>query len=87
MGYRLAIVQKLLKSFYAHAALVAHFSEFDPITLTVQTTFSDVKEQLDRVEAAKNGQQTWRRQTGIEWTWLPPQSSGDDPEGLHQGRV
>jgi hypothetical protein len=34
MGYRLAMVQKLMESFDVNAALLACFSEFDPITLT-----------------------------------------------------
>ncbi len=49
MGYRLEIVQRLMESFDISAALLARFSEFDPITLTVQTTFGDVNKQLDVV--------------------------------------
>jgi hypothetical protein len=51
MGYRLAMVQKLIESFDVNAALLACFPEFDPITLTVQTIFGDVNKQLDSVKA------------------------------------
>jgi hypothetical protein len=45
------MVCKLTESFEGDAALLARFSEFDPATLTVMTTFGDVDKQLDRVEA------------------------------------
>jgi hypothetical protein len=47
MGYRLEMVQKLMESFDVNMPLLAHFSEFDPITRTVKTTFGDVDKQLD----------------------------------------
>jgi hypothetical protein len=59
MGYRLAMVQKLMESFDVNAALLACFPEFDPITLTVQTTFGDVDEQLDSVKANLRFNQGW----------------------------
>jgi hypothetical protein len=59
MRYRLAMVQKLMESFDISAALLAHFSDFDPITLTVQTTFGDVGKQLDSVEADLGINQGW----------------------------
>ncbi len=36
--YRQEMVKKLLESFNCNAALLVHFSMFDPITLIVQTT-------------------------------------------------
>jgi hypothetical protein len=42
IGYRLEMVQKLMESFDVNAALHARFSEFDPITLTVKTTYGDI---------------------------------------------
>jgi hypothetical protein len=59
MGYRLAMVQKLMESFDINAALLAHFSEFNLITLPVQMTFGDVDEQLDSVEADLGIDQGW----------------------------
>jgi hypothetical protein len=59
MGYRLPIVQKLMESVDVKAALLARFSEFDLITLTVKTTFGDVNEQLDSVEADLGIDQGW----------------------------
>jgi hypothetical protein len=51
MKYRLEMVQKLMESFDVDAVLLAHFSKFDPDTLTELTTFDNVDEQLER--------QTW----------------------------
>jgi hypothetical protein len=59
MGYRLTMVQKLMKSFDINAALLARFSEYDPITLTVQTAFGDIDEQLDSVKANLGTDQGW----------------------------
>jgi hypothetical protein len=59
MGYRLAMVQTLMKSFDVDAALLPRFSEFNPITLTVKTTFVDVDEQLDSVKADLGIDQGW----------------------------
>jgi hypothetical protein len=75
MGYRLAMVQKLIESFDVNADLLARFSEFDPITLTVQMTFGDVDNQFwtalrPTLGLIKDGQRTWRRQMGTEWTCL-----------------
>jgi hypothetical protein len=55
MGYRLVMVQKLMESFDINTALLARFSDFDPITFTVQTTFSDVGKQLDNSIKANLG--------------------------------
>ena len=44
------MVKKLMESFDTDAALLARFSVFDPITLTDETTFGDVDEQLEWVE-------------------------------------
>jgi hypothetical protein len=59
MGYRLAMVQKLMESLDVDAALLARFSEFDPITLTVKTTFGNIDEQLDSVKANLGIDQGW----------------------------
>jgi hypothetical protein len=59
MGYRLAMVQKLMESFDVNAALLACFSDFDLITFTVQTTFGDVNEQLDSIKADLGINQGW----------------------------
>jgi hypothetical protein len=37
--YKLEIARKLIEGFNVNAALLAPFSEFNPKTLTVQTTF------------------------------------------------
>jgi hypothetical protein len=49
--YRHKVVRKLMESFDCNAALLVHFSVFDLITLIVHTTFGNVDEQLDTVEA------------------------------------
>jgi hypothetical protein len=49
-GYRLEMVCKLMESFDVNATLLACFSKFDSLTLTVTTTFEDSDEQLDSVE-------------------------------------
>jgi hypothetical protein len=59
MGYRLAMVQKLMECFDVNAVLLARFSDFDSITPTVQTTFGDVDEQLDSVDALLGINQGW----------------------------
>ncbi len=59
MKYRLEMVQKLMESFSMDAALLAHFSKFDPATLTVLTTFGSVDEQLESIEAALVIDQGW----------------------------
>ncbi len=79
MGYMLTMVQKLMESVDVNAALLACFSESDPITLTVQTKFGNVDEQLNSVEDSGPGGDR-RGQSGRGW---PPQSSGNDPEGPH----
>ncbi len=74
MGYRLEMVQELMESFDINAALLVRFSEFDHITLTVRTTFGDIDEQFDSVEAdlridIKDGQRAWRMRAEAEWAW------------------
>jgi hypothetical protein len=59
MGYRLTMVQKLMDSFDVAAALLTHFSEFDPITIIVQTTLGDVDEHLEGVKANLGIDQGW----------------------------
>jgi hypothetical protein len=59
MRYRLEMVQKLMESFDVNAALLARFSEFDSTTLTVTTTFGDVNEQLESIEADLGIDQDW----------------------------
>jgi hypothetical protein len=53
------MVKKLMESFDIDAALLAQFSVFDPVTLTVKTTFGDVDEQLDWVEEDLGINQGW----------------------------
>jgi hypothetical protein len=53
------MVRKLMESFDIDAALLAQFLEFDPLTLTVMTTFGDVDEQLESVEADLGINQGW----------------------------
>jgi hypothetical protein len=60
MGYRLAVVQKLIESFEVYTALLAPFSEFDPIILTVKTTFGNVNKQWDIIKADLGIDQGWR---------------------------
>jgi hypothetical protein len=59
MHYQLKMVYKLMESFDVDAALLAHFSDLDLAFLTVMTTFGDVNEQLDRVEANLGIDQGW----------------------------
>jgi hypothetical protein len=59
MGYRLEMVQKLMESFDVNTALLARFSEFDPITLTVEATFGDVYKQLESTKANLGIDQGW----------------------------
>ncbi len=51
MKYRVEMVQKLMESFDVDAVLLACFSKFDLVTLTVLPTFGDANEQLESVEA------------------------------------
>jgi hypothetical protein len=44
--YRQKMVKKLMESFGCNAALLVHFSVFDPITLIAHTAFEDVDEQV-----------------------------------------
>jgi hypothetical protein len=53
------MVCKLMESFDVDATLLARFSEFDPATLKVTTTFGDVDKQLDSVEANLGIDQGW----------------------------
>jgi hypothetical protein len=46
-GYKLEMVRKLMESFDVDTALLVCFSEFDPKTLTIQTTFGDMDEKLE----------------------------------------
>ncbi len=57
--YCLEMVRKLMESFDIDAALLAQFLEFDPLTLTVTTTFGDVDEQLESVKADLGINQGW----------------------------
>ena len=57
--YKLEMVRKLMESFDVDAALLAGFSQFDPETLIVVTTFGDVNEQLDQVEEDLGIDQGW----------------------------
>jgi hypothetical protein len=59
MHYRLEMVQKLMESFDVNTALLARFSEVNSTTLTVTTTFGDVNEQLESVEADLGIDQGW----------------------------
>ncbi len=59
MGYRFAMVQKLMESFDIDAALLACSSKFDPIALTVNMTFFDINKQLDSVKANLEIDQGW----------------------------
>jgi hypothetical protein len=56
---RLEMVQKLMESFDVDAALLACFSEFNPATLIVKTTFRDVDEQLEGVKADLGIDEGW----------------------------
>jgi hypothetical protein len=53
------MVHKLMGGFDVDAALLVRFSEFDPATLTVRTTFGNVDEQLENVEADLGIDQGW----------------------------
>ncbi len=57
--YPLEMVRKLMESFDIDAALLAQFSEFDPLTLTITTAFGDVDEQLESIEADLGIDQGW----------------------------
>ncbi len=57
--YCLEMVRKLMESFDIDAALLAQFFEFDPLMLTVTTTFGDVDEQLESLEANLGIDQGW----------------------------
>ena len=57
--YKLEMVWKLMESVDIDAALLARFSQFDPETLIVVTTFGDVDEQLDWVEEDLGIDQGW----------------------------
>ncbi len=59
MGYRLAMVKKLMESFDVDAALLARFFEFDPVTLTVQMTFGDGDKQFNSIEVGFRINQGW----------------------------
>ncbi len=48
-----------MESFDIDAALLARFSEFDPLTLTVMTTFGDIDDQLESIEANLGINQGW----------------------------
>jgi hypothetical protein len=62
------MVKKLMESFDIDAALLARFSVFDPVTLTVKTTFGDVDKQLEWVE----------EDLGINQGWNADSELGDD---------
>ncbi len=66
--YKLGMVKKLMESFDINATLLVRFSVFDPVTLTVKTTFGDVDEQLERVE----------EDLGINQGWNVDSELGDD---------
>jgi hypothetical protein len=53
------MVRKLRKSFDINTALLAQFSEFDPVTLIVKTTFGHVDEQLEWAEEDLGINQGW----------------------------
>ena len=57
-----------MESFDIDSALLTQFSVFDPVTLTVETTFGDVNEQLERVE----------EDLGIDQGWNADSELGDD---------
>jgi hypothetical protein len=57
--YKLEMVWKLMESFDVDAALLARFSQFDPKTILVVTTFGDVDEQLDWVKEDLGIDQGW----------------------------
>jgi hypothetical protein len=59
MKYRLKMVQKVMESFDVDAALLACFSKFNLVSLTVPTTFGDVDEQLESVEGNLGINQGW----------------------------
>jgi hypothetical protein len=59
MKYRLEMVQKLMESFDMDAALLACFSKFDLVSLTILTTFGNVDEQLESIEANLEIYQGW----------------------------
>ncbi len=59
MGYMLEMVQKPMESFDVNATLLARFSEFDPITLKVKTTFGDIDKQLNSAKANLGIDQGW----------------------------
>ncbi len=44
------MVQKLKESFDVDDALLVWFTEFDPATLTLETGFGDIEEQLECIE-------------------------------------
>jgi hypothetical protein len=64
-GYRLEMVCKLMESFDVDATLLARFSKFDSITLTVMTTFCDSDKQLDSVEANLGIDQGWEANSDV----------------------
>ncbi len=49
--YKLEMVQKPMESFDVDAALLAHFLEFNTMTLFATTKFGDEDEQLNGIEA------------------------------------
>ena len=63
--YKLGMVKMLMESFDINAALLARFSEFNPVTLIVKTTFGDVNEQLERVEEDLGIKQGWNANTEL----------------------
>ena len=63
--YKLGMVKKLMESFDFDAALLSRFSEFDPITLIVKTTFGNVDEQFEWVEEDLGINQGWNVDTEL----------------------
>jgi hypothetical protein len=48
--YKLEMAHKLMESFDVDEALLVRFTEFNPATLTLKTSFRDVDKQLERIK-------------------------------------
>ncbi len=53
------MIKKLMESFNINAAKLVRYSEFDIETLTVDTKFGDIDEQLDGIEVELGINQCW----------------------------
>jgi hypothetical protein len=72
--YKESMVQKLMESFDTESAHLARFSDFDPVTLEVQTGFGDDNKLLEGVE----------RDLGINQGWLADQENKGHLSKPHQ---